>query len=121
MLGPLLSAVLNAPETPATAGSGMPDLQSILIVYGPLGLMTFLALMVALKLYKDREADRAKFALDLKAERDRCDTERQENATRYTALEDRLIAKAESYMDKFSELGKATATVLDSALNKGRG
>lgn len=73
----------------------------ILIVYGPLGVMCFIALMVAWQ--KDK---------DLKTERQEYQKKLEEMAKAHQAemnvLEERYITKAENWMNKYHEL----ATVL---------
>lgn len=69
---------------------------SALLVYGPLGLIAFLGLAAALKLYRDREVERA------------------ENKKAMEVLQERHIAKAETWMAKYQELQTSMNAVLES-------
>jgi FtsZ-interacting cell division protein ZipA len=109
----------------------MPEISKILIVYGPLGILALLAIYVAIRLYRDREADRKAFASELKAEhekhaselkaeRDKCDRERLERAKEYAELEERMIQKSEVYTEKYHQLSNELRQLLES-LTKRRG
>lgn len=92
-----------------------------LTVYGPLGIMALVAIIAATKLYFDRERDRAAFAAQLKTEREACEKERREAAEEYRTLEERYIAKAETWMGKYEEFAKAATAVVDAAMRRYRG
>lgn len=68
----------------------------ILIVYGPLGVMTLVAMLVSRKLYLDHEADRKKHAEEIEK------------------LQERIVAKAETWMTKYHELANSLHIVLES-------
>lgn len=73
-----------------------PSVSSALLVYGPLGIMALVAFVVAIRLYRDREKERGEHRAEMKI------------------MEDKLIAKSESWMEKYHELAKAMGAVLDS-------
>lgn len=98
----------------------MPDLSSVFIVYGPLGLMALVSILAAGKLYRDSRAERDKYDLALKVERDKCEAERQVYLKIIQGLEDRVTTKAETFMDKYAELTKSTNQVLDSLVKARR-
>lgn len=85
----------------------MPEISKILIVYGPLGVLALLAIYVAIRLYRDREADRAKYAQDLKEEREK-----------YDELELRLISKSEAWMERYHELAQGMKQLLESVTKR---
>ena len=64
--------------------------------YGAMGVMTLVSMLVARKLYIDREADRKKHAEDL------------------DKLQERLTTKAETWMTKYHELANSLHIVLES-------
>jgi len=85
----------------------MPELSKILIVYGPLGVLALLAIYVAIRLYRDREADRVKFENALKEEREK-----------YNELEERHINKAEGWMERYHELAQGMKQLLESVTKR---
>lgn len=73
-----------------------PAISSALLVYGPLGLFALVACLVAVRLYRDREKERGEHRAEMKV------------------MEDRLIAKSESWMEKYHELAKSMNALLES-------
>ncbi len=73
-----------------------PDLGSALLIYGPLGISTFSVGWAALKLYRDRERERAEHAKEL------------------AELYIRAVGKAETWMEKYHDLSKSLNDVLES-------
>ena len=67
-----------------------------LLVYGPLGVVALVSMWVAVRLYRDREAERALHKQELKD------------------FEQRYIGKAETWMEKYHELAKSLKDVLES-------
>jgi hypothetical protein len=70
-----------------------------LLVYGPLGIISLISLMAAWKLYRDREADRARY---VEAQKE---------------WEARYVTKAETWMMQYHELAKSMNAVVE-ALNR---
>lgn len=66
------------------------------LVHGPLGLIALLATLVAVKLYRDLQAER------LKRDEERL------------ALEQRYITKVESFIEKNHELVKSSVALADA-------
>lgn len=73
-----------------------PSITSALLVYGPLGIMTLVSMLVAAKLYRDRETERAAHRAELEK------------------LQERHVTKAETWMGQYQELAKSLNTVLES-------
>lgn len=68
--------------------------------YGVLGLVCAVQMFVIVKLYKDREA------------------EREARRVAEEAFRDRLMTKAETWVEKYTELARSITTVLDSLQRK---
>jgi len=67
-----------------------------LLTQGLLGIIALILMWVVLRLYSDREKERAAHKLELRN------------------FEDRYISKAETWMEKYHELAKSLNTVLES-------
>lgn len=78
------------------------ELSAKLVVWGPLGVLALVAITAAVKLYRDREK------------------ERKEHAQEMRTLEERYIAKAETWMEKYQDFSKATTQVVDAAMRRYR-
>ena len=81
---------------------------SAILVYGPLGVIAFLALAVALQ--KDRELTKER-----KEFLDKQESLMAQNAQEMQELEERIVTKAETWMNKYHELAtsqNATITAL---------
>ena len=89
-------------------------LSGVLLVYGPLGLMALVSMLIAIKLYKDREADRVKHDEAIKALRAEMAEERERAKADMEKFQERHIVKAESWMEKYWEISKAQTAVLES-------
>lgn len=76
-----------------------------LLVYGPLGIFCVISLATSIKLYRDLQS------------------ERRTHAAEIHELQDRYIAKAETWMEKYHELAKSLNDVLESIAKRyeGRG
>lgn len=85
----------------------MDEVAGKLIVYGPLGIITLLMIIVTIQLYRDREADRKAHTAQLAAER-------AEHTAQMKVMEDKYVTKAESWMQKYHDLADAQNKVLDS-------
>ena len=77
------------------------------LVYGPLGLICVIMLLIAWRLYRDLMTERTRHTGEMNAERERHAQEMRE-------LEERYITKAETWMEKTHELAKSINQVLDS-------
>lgn len=97
----------TAAQVAADGSSSMPEISKILIVYGPLGVLALLAIYVAIRLYRDREADRVKYELAMKEEREK-----------YDALEERHITKSEGWMERYHELAQSMKQLLESVTKR---
>jgi len=97
-----------------------------LTVYGPLGVLALLAIVVAVKLYLDHRKDRRDWQIQLDAERQKhldqltkerteCQNERAQHQIEMHKLEERYIAKAENALEKYHALAESLNRVLDSA------
>jgi len=73
-----------------------PGVASLLLVYGPLGIMTLLSMIVAVTLYRDGKAEQVRH----KAEMD--------------TMVERHVAKAETWMQQYNDLAKSMSAVLES-------
>jgi hypothetical protein len=83
------------------------SISNAFLVYGPLGLIALVALLAAIRFYRDKEKAAETHAEILAAERDR-------HAKEMRALEDRYITKAETWMEKNHELAASINQVLES-------
>lgn len=92
------------------------SIDSVLIVYGPLGIMTMISLFAALKLWKDGKEKDAVHRAAIEAKDKACADERKAMQDTIRALEDRIIAKAETWMERYGQLSTSLGTVIDSAL-----
>lgn len=86
-----------------------------LTVYGPLGVLALLAIVVAVKLYLDHRKDRKDWQAQLDKERADCEVERKAHQAQMHQLEERYIAKAENALEKYHALAESLNRVLDSA------
>ncbi len=102
---------------PALTQKGL-DATLNLTVYGPLGVLAFLAIIVALKLYLDGRKDRKEFQTQLDKERADCEAERKRHQDQMHALEERYIAKADNNLEKYHGLAESLNRVLDSATRR---
>lgn len=89
-----------------------------LTVYGPLGVLALLAIIVALTLYLHHRKDRKEWQAQLDKERADCQKERQDHQEQMTKLEERYIAKAENALEKYHALAESLNRVLDSATRR---
>jgi len=79
-------------------------LTNILIVYGPLGVGCVVLGLVCRVLYRDN-----------KTLREQCDKEKLAAVEENTKLQERYITKAETWMDKFSEVTTSAVNVVRAA------
>jgi predicted transcriptional regulator len=84
------------------------------LVYGPLGLICIIMLLIAWRLYRDLTTERASHTKEM-------NTERERHAQEMRELEERYITKAETWMDKNHELAKSINQVLDSVSRRYEG
>lgn len=89
-----------------------------LTVYGPLGVLALLAIIVAIKLYLDGRKDRATWQAQLDKERADHKAELKGIQDQMHALEERYIAKADTNLEKYHSLAESLNRVLDSATKR---
>jgi hypothetical protein len=89
-----------------------------LTVYGPLGILALIAIIVAAKFYLDNRRDRKEFAVQLAKERAECETERKQHAEQMRQLEERYIAKADTNLEKYHTLAESMNRVLESTARR---
>jgi len=77
------------------------------LVYGPLGLICLISLLVTWRLYRDITAERDRHVKEMNASRD-------QHAQEMRNLEERYITKAETWMEKNHELAQSINQVLAS-------
>lgn len=68
----------------------------LLIVYGPLGVMALVAMLIAVRLYRDLQS------------------ERKEHTEEMKTMQDRYITKADTWMSKYQELYEKTIDLIDA-------
>lgn len=83
------------------------SISNAFLVYGPLGLISLICLLAAIRFYRDKE--RA-----AEAHADALATERDQHAKEMRAMEERYITKAETWMEKNHELASSINQVLES-------
>lgn len=76
------------------------DIGSVLLVYGPLGVMAILGVLIAVKMYRDRETDRKRHDKEMRDQ------------------EQRHIAKADSWVERYHELAVSLKDALDAAIRR---
>lgn len=89
-----------------------------LTVYGPLGVLALLAIIVAIKLYLDHRKDRKEWQAAMDLQRKECETERKHYQEQMRQLEERYIAKADNALEKYHALAESLNRVLDSATRR---
>ena len=72
------------------------SVSKLLIVYGPLGVMALVAMLIAVRLYRDLH------------------TERKEHAEEMKTIQERYITKAETWMGKYQELYEKTIDLMEA-------
>lgn len=86
-----------------------------LTVYGPLGVLCLLAIIVCTKLYFDHRKDRKEWQAQLDKERLEREAERKHDQEQMRQLQERYIAKADNNLEKYHALAESLNRVLDSA------
>lgn len=104
---------MSAPDA-----SAMPDLSSILVVYGPLGILSLLACLVAAKLYRDGKDEREVHTKALAALNEKHEEELATARADMAKLEERYIAKTETQIEKYHQLAESLNRVVESALKR---
>lgn len=102
---------------PALAQKGLESTLN-LTVYGPLGILALLTILVAVKLYLDHRKDRVLWQVQLDKERAECEAERKELQDQMRLLEERYIAKADNNLEKYHALAESLNRVLDTATRR---
>jgi len=72
------------------------SISNAFLVYGPLGLIALVSLLAAIRFYRDKEAAATAHAKEMRA------------------MEERYIAKAETWMERHHELAASINQVLES-------
>jgi len=80
---------------------------SVLLVYGPLGVICILSLLFAWK--KDRDLAKERVAFQ-----NRIDDQSKAHHEELQTLQERFITKAETWMSKYGELATSMTAVLES-------
>lgn len=96
----------------------LPDLTSILVVYGPLGIAALVEGWVAAKLYRDAKEERAAHQEAITRINKEHDAELDKLRDQMTKLEDRYIVKTETQLEKYHQLGESLNKVVESALKR---
>lgn len=105
------------PEHAAAAASStdMPlSVSNILIVYGPLGIMALVAMLFALKVYRDMAIQRTEHKAAMAAKDAECKEERDTLNAELRKLEERFVTKAETMLTKNHEIMIATNAMVES-------
>lgn len=89
-----------------------------LTVYGPLGVLALLAIIVSIKLYLDHRKDRKEWQAQLDKERKEHQDELKHQQEQMRQLEERYIAKADTNLEKYHALAESLNRVLDSATRR---
>ena len=83
------------------------SISNAFLVYGPLGLVALVSLLATVRFYRDKETAAKNHAATLATERDA-------HAKEMRAMEERYIAKAETWMERHHELAASINQVLES-------
>jgi len=80
------------------------SLQSLAIVYGPLAIGWLVSSYAAIRLYRDNQALRLQ-----------CDAEKKAANDEIVKLQDRYIAKSDTYTEKLAEMATSSLNVVRAA------
>lgn len=100
-----------------TEAEGLKQVLS-LAVYGPLGVLAMLGILVSFKFYMDNRADREKHSAAMDALRKEHEAARKEWMTERANLVERYEVKAEKNVEKYHSLAEGMNRVLDSATRR---
>jgi hypothetical protein len=86
-----------------------------LAVYGPLGVLAMLGIIVSIKFYLDNRFDRKEHKAELVRVQKEHDEERKEWTAKLEVLAERYNVKADNNIEKYHTLVEGLNRVLDSA------
>ena len=88
------------------------------VVYGPLGILALVGMLVALHLFRVLTAEREARAAEVKELNAENRKLNEEHKRALVEWENRYIAKAETWMQQYHELAKSMNAVLESLTKK---